>query len=691
MNRNVIVVSILTLVLWTASANAGTPAFSYGLSGGTLREMDLLLLNVAATDSAGHPLEYAWSITSDETGGQAFFKSVSHASAEFAVRWISETAAGQLNGKKVTIKVVASHANPLVDGTETGETTATYTVAGVNHPPVPVISGRLGTPTERIPTGYGVCADGYDSTDPDGDTVRGNWGWGTRSGGRWVTPLGDYWPALIGSEGGRCCFTVLDMTAPMDQKIELTLLNGLHTVKAVATCYLKPADVTTNQAPVAKILYTVGPTPYAYAPNTPVTVETGSEITVTLEGNASTDDGGAGNLTYAWAKTDSITVGGVALGSASGATTIVQIAAHTAGTLTVTLTAKDQANLTGSATISFDFVDFDLDPIARVTAKVAGQDLTGPVKEGTVVTLDGSASSRQDGTNTSLTYQWTQTEGPNVTISNADKAVAEILAPAGSKGPTWLKFRLIVKDGTTQSEPAELTVDLSSLSFYFAQVAVGPLGTREFRSCLLLVNGTSEAANGVEVKFLGQGGNPLDVTINGAPWDGQPFNIPPLSSERLVFSGGDLKFGWAQVQADIRLMGLLLYQVVGDNEDLQTQVGLYSMEAAREFATFYNPATEIAIAAANPSGQRAQVRVRVINNKTGAEVVSKPLFPEEMAGSLPAFNHRAKFLTPEFLGPLPPDFSVGTLLVESDVPIAVTIMQTKGGVAFSTLPVRILK
>jgi len=654
-----------------------------------MREMDLLGLSAHATDT--HPLAYAWSIVSDDTNGQAFFENVTGASAELGVRWISSTAAGQLNGSKVTIRVVARHANPL-DGPEEAETTATVTIQGVNHPPVAVIGGKLGTPTDRIPTGYGVCADAYQISDPDGDGPRANWDFGKRSGGRWMTPMGDLAPALFGSEGGRCCFTVIDMTAPIDQEIQLTLLDGLHAVKNTAMCYLKPADAaTTNQAPKAVIQYMVGSGAQGVASATPITINTNSAITATLKGDASTDDGGNANLTHAWTSQDSITAGSVSLATPTAATTSLDIAAHTRGTLTVTLTAKDQGNLTGTATISFKFADSAGSPIARASASVAGQLVAGPVDPGTVVTLDGSASSRPDASKTNLTYQWTQTGGPSVTITNADKPVAEFTTPAQSGSPAWVKFQLIVKDGATASDRAELTFYLSHLTFYFSQVAAGPLGTSEFRTCLLLVNGTSEPVNGVEVEFFDQDGHPMDVTVNGSPWDGPPFDIAPLSSKRLVFTAQNLKLGWAKVKAQARLTGLLLYQMVGDDQVVQSQVGLYSTEAARKFATFYDADAEIAIAVANPSGQPASVRVRIIDNQTGAEVVSRLLFADETGSALPALQHRAKFLTPELLGQFPSSFSVGTLLVESDVPVTITLMETKGGVVFSTLPVRTVR
>jgi Chlamydia polymorphic membrane protein (Chlamydia_PMP). len=70
----------------------------------------------------------------------------------------------------------------------------------------------------------------------------------------------------------------------------------------------------------------------------------------------------------------------------------------------------------------------------------AGADQT--VVAGTLVTLDGSASSDADPTQT-LSYQWTQTGGPSVTLANAQSAKPSFtaLSTAGT-----LTFILIVKD-----------------------------------------------------------------------------------------------------------------------------------------------------------------------------------------------------------------------------------------------------
>ncbi len=69
------------------------------------------------------------------------------------------------------------------------------------------------------------------------------------------------------------------------------------------------------------------------------------------------------------------------------------------------------------------------------------------------VALDGSRSSAQSGG--ALSYAWTQTKGPTVTLSSATVAKPTFTTPGH---PTLLRFRLVVSDGSQTSAPDEMTV-----------------------------------------------------------------------------------------------------------------------------------------------------------------------------------------------------------------------------------------
>lgn len=77
------------------------------------------------------------------------------------------------------------------------------------------------------------------------------------------------------------------------------------------------------------------------------------------------------------------------------------------------------------------------------------------VLEGSQVKLDGSGSRVQDAT---LEYQWTQTSGPEVILSNPSSVTPLFRAPLG---PVSLQFKLRVSDGTTSNED-EITVHVTS-------------------------------------------------------------------------------------------------------------------------------------------------------------------------------------------------------------------------------------
>jgi choice-of-anchor B domain-containing protein len=67
------------------------------------------------------------------------------------------------------------------------------------------------------------------------------------------------------------------------------------------------------------------------------------------------------------------------------------------------------------------------------------------VNGGARVSLDGSASNDPDGD--VLSYQWSQTFGPTVTLENADSATASFTAPT-VQSDTMLRFQLAVTDST---------------------------------------------------------------------------------------------------------------------------------------------------------------------------------------------------------------------------------------------------
>jgi HKD family nuclease len=90
----------------------------------------------------------------------------------------------------------------------------------------------------------------------------------------------------------------------------------------------------------------------------------------------------------------------------------------------------------------------------------AGADKT--VDEGTLVTLDGSASYDPDGD--PITYQWEQIQGPSVTLSDPNSPTPSFTAPFVDV-ITTLKFRLTVSDGSLSSS-AVVYVYVRNISAY---------------------------------------------------------------------------------------------------------------------------------------------------------------------------------------------------------------------------------
>jgi len=84
----------------------------------------------------------------------------------------------------------------------------------------------------------------------------------------------------------------------------------------------------------------------------------------------------------------------------------------------------------------------------------AGEDQTVPVNQ--IVDLDGSLSYDPDG-DPIVSWAWTQTDGPSISLANADTATPSFTPTAGG----IYKFNLVVNDGTLDSIADEVLITVT--------------------------------------------------------------------------------------------------------------------------------------------------------------------------------------------------------------------------------------
>ncbi|HJT48897.1 MAG TPA: PKD domain-containing protein, partial [Nitrososphaeraceae archaeon] len=214
------------------------------------------------------------------------------------------------------------------------------------------------------------------------------------------------------------------------------------------------SQVTTNSPPIADAGHS----------RPDQTVNEGS--LVTLDGSASHDPDGD-TLTYAWTQTSGPPV---QLSNPNSAKSTFTAPSNLQQDITLNfeLTVTDSGGLS-----SFDIVSIlvkhnstpppppppnpppaaDNPPIAD-----AGHSADKIVNEGSLVTLDGSASHDPDGD--TLTYAWTQTSGPPVQLSSPTGSTTTFTAPSNLQQDTTLNFKLTVTDshGMSSSDTASILV-----------------------------------------------------------------------------------------------------------------------------------------------------------------------------------------------------------------------------------------
>lgn len=396
-----LVSSSATAVSITASVANSAPVANAGVAQNIVARTTVTLDGSASSDANSDSLTYSWALSAKPAGSIAILSSLTSAKPTF------------------TADVAGSYVATLVvnDG-KVGSNTATVNITAALANVAPVANAGV---AQNVVAGMLVNLNGSASSDANGDTLTYVWTLNSKPVGSTAT--------VTGATSALSTFTA-----------------------DVAGTYV--ASLTVNDGKLSSNVATIAVT--AAVANVAPVANAGVNQNVTagafhylLDGSGSSDANGD-TLTYQWTFV-SVPVDSSPQPFYSGQNTVrPDILANVPGTYVVSLVVSDGKVSSAPSTVTITATAANLNSPPNASAGIAQN-----VMAGSVVTLDGSASSDANGD--ALTYSWTLTARPigsTATLSSSTAAKPTFTADlAGSYVAT-----LVVNDGKVNSSAPTVSI-----------------------------------------------------------------------------------------------------------------------------------------------------------------------------------------------------------------------------------------